>query len=113
MLRWFHANTRAYPWRGPDREPWRVLVSEVMLQQTQAARVAAAFPAFVRRFPTPRALADAWRADVLRAWAGLGYNRRAVSLHRAATAIVREHGGDVPAEVAALGQLPGIGPYTA
>jgi A/G-specific adenine glycosylase len=113
LLRWFRANARAYPWRGADRDPWPVLVSEVMLQQTQAARVAVAFPVFLRRFPSPRALADASRAEVLRAWAGLGYNRRAVSLHRAAVEIVRAYGGDVPADAATLGELPGIGAYTA
>ena len=84
-----------------------------MLQQTQAARVEPAFIAFVRRFPTVRALAGADRAAVLRTWAGLGYNRRAVSLHRAARAVMRDHGGHVPVEPSALRTLPGVGPYTA
>lgn len=84
-----------------------------MLQQTQASRVAPIFTSFMRAFPTVRALALASRADVLRAWAGLGYNRRAVSLHRAAQAVVAEHRGRVPTDPAVLRALPGVGPYTA
>jgi A/G-specific adenine glycosylase len=89
------------------------VVSEVMLQQTQAARVVPAYRRFVRRFPSVQALAATSRADVVRAWAGLGYNRRAVALHEAARAIVREHGGRVPSTVEALRGLTGVGPYTA
>jgi A/G-specific adenine glycosylase len=84
-----------------------------MLQQTQAARVEPAFRVFMRRFPTVRALASAPRADVIRAWAGLGYNRRAVHLHAAAQAVMRDHRGRVPTNVGALRALPGVGPYTA
>ena len=84
-----------------------------MLQQTQARRVEPIFESFVERFRGVGALAEASRADVLRAWAGLGYNRRAVALHRAARAIVRDHRGRVPRDVDALVRLPGIGPYTA
>jgi A/G-specific adenine glycosylase len=84
-----------------------------MLQQTQAARVEPAYLAFVRRFPTVRALAAASRAEVLRAWAGLGYNRRAVALQEAARAVVRDHHGIVPVEISALRGLAGVGPYTA
>jgi A/G-specific adenine glycosylase len=84
-----------------------------MLQQTQASRVAPAFERFVAEFPTVRALADAPPADVLRAWGGLGYNRRALALHRAARAIVRGHAGVVPSDPAILTTLPGVGPYTA
>jgi A/G-specific adenine glycosylase len=84
-----------------------------MLQQTQARRVEPLFVAFLRRFPSVRTLAASSRADVLRAWAGLGYNRRAVALHRAAQAVVAEHGGRVPTEAAALRRLPGVGSYTA
>jgi A/G-specific adenine glycosylase len=90
-----------------------VLVSEVMLQQTQAARVAPAYRSFVRRFPTVRALARASRAEVVRAWGSLGYNRRAVALSEAARIIVRDHGGRVPDRVETLARLPGVGPYTA
>jgi A/G-specific adenine glycosylase len=84
-----------------------------MAQQTQAPRVASAFEPFVERFPSIEALAAASRSDVLRAWAGLGYNGRAVALHEAARVIVREHAGAVPRDVGALLALPGVGPYTA
>jgi A/G-specific adenine glycosylase len=84
-----------------------------MLQQTQAGRVVDPYLRFVSRFPTPAACAEAGAADVLRAWAGLGYNRRAVRLHRAAVAMVHQHGGDVPADLGALRALPGVGEYTA
>jgi A/G-specific adenine glycosylase len=90
-----------------------VLVSEVMLQQTQAARVAPAYRSFLRRFPSVRTLARADRAEVLRVWSGLGYNRRAVALSEAARVIVRDHGGRVPRDRHALERLPGVGPYTA
>jgi A/G-specific adenine glycosylase len=84
-----------------------------MLQQTQAARVEPIFEAFLARFPDVVALAEGSRADVLRAWEGLGYNRRAVALHQAARTILREHGGRVPKDLEALRRLPGVGPYTA
>ena len=91
LLDWYRPRARAYPWRRGRPNAYRTLVSELMLQQTQAPRVVPIFEAFVGVFPTVRALAGASRADVLRAWAGLGYNRRAVSLHRAAQAVVAEH----------------------
>src|SRR4249920_2593380 len=98
LLAWFRVNDPAYPWRGLH-DPFAVLVSEIMLQQTQASRVAEAFPGFMQRFPDARALATASRADVLRAWGGLGYSRRAASLQDAARSIVRELGGEVPPDV--------------
>jgi A/G-specific adenine glycosylase len=101
-----------FPWRT-TRDPYRTLVSEVMLQQTQASRVVPAYGAFLARFPSVRALAEAPRRDALVAWDGLGYNRRAVALSEAARVIVREHGGRVPAGTGALQRLPGVGPYTA
>jgi A/G-specific adenine glycosylase len=110
---WFAARADVYPWRVARPDPYAVLVSEVMLQQTQAGRVTTAFPAFLARFPTVRSLAQASRAEVLRAWAGLGYNRRAVALHEAARRIVVENGGRVPRAIASLRALPGVGPYTA
>jgi A/G-specific adenine glycosylase len=109
---WFEPRRAAYPWRRRPT-PYRVLVSEVMLQQTQAARVAPAFERFMRRFPTVRSLASTSRAEVVRAWAGLGYNRRAVALHEAARRIVRDHRGRIPRDPEVLRALPGIGPYTA
>jgi A/G-specific adenine glycosylase len=109
---WFRPRRGAYAWRRrPD--PYSTLVSEVMLQQTQASRVEPLFSAFVERFPNVGELAAAPRADVIRAWTGLGYNRRAVALHEAARTIVRDFGGIVPAELEALRSLPGVGPYTA
>jgi len=113
VLAWFDANGPAYPWRRREGDPYAVLVSEVMLQQTQASRVVEAFPAFLRRFPDVAALATASRASVLRAWGALGYHRRAVALHETSRTIVREHGCRVPADVDTLLELPGIGPYTA
>lgn len=103
---------RDLPWRH-TRDPWRVLVSEVMLQQTQAGRVVGPYRAFVERYPTPAACHEAGAAAVVRAWAGLGYNRRAVNLHRAAGALVERHGGRVPRDLDALRALPGVGEYTA
>jgi A/G-specific adenine glycosylase len=112
LLEWSTATRRDLPWRR-TRDPWAVLVSELMLQQTQVARVAPRYAAFLARFPTPAACAAAPVADVVRAWAGLGYNRRAVSLHRLAAAVVAEHGGRLPGDLDALLALPGVGPYTA
>jgi A/G-specific adenine glycosylase len=109
---WHRANGRDLAFRrAPDA--WSVLVAEVMAQQTQVARVDVAWASFMRTFPTPAALAAATPADVVRAWAGLGYNRRAVNLYRAARAIVERHAGDIPSDIGALEALPGVGPYTA
>jgi A/G-specific adenine glycosylase len=112
LLGWFADRHRDLPWRR-TRDPWAVLVSELMLQQTQVARVVPRFEAFLDRFPSPAACAASSVGDVVTRWAGLGYNRRAVNLHRAASAVVADHGGAVPAELDALLELPGIGPYTA
>lgn len=109
LLAWYAADHRDFPWRRTT-DPYAVLVSEVMLQQTQASRIAVRFPTFIARFPTARALAAASEAEVLAAWSGLGYNRRALALRRAA-ASVAAHGW--PRDVAALERLSGIGPYTA
>jgi A/G-specific adenine glycosylase len=112
LLRWFGAHGRRLPWRE-TRDPYRILVSEVMLQQTQVERVIPKYLAFLERFPTAQALAAAPTAEVIRAWAGLGYNRRAVNLQRAARAVVEERGGVWPRDPAGLRRLPGVGPYTA
>jgi A/G-specific adenine glycosylase len=112
LLTWFEAHGRDLPWRR-TRDPWAVLVSELMLQQTQVARVVPKYDAFLARFPDPATCAAAPLADVVVAWAGLGYNRRAVNLHRVATAVVERHAGRLPADLAGLLALPGIGPYTA
>lgn len=106
---WYAAEHRDFPWRGLT-DPYAVLVSEVMLQQTQAARIAERFPTFINRFPTAAALAAAPTAAVLAAWSGLGYNRRALALQRAATAVTTD---GWPRDVDGLQRLPGVGPYTA
>ena len=110
---WFAAGARDLPWRSAETTPWGVLVSEVMLQQTPASRVAAPWTAWLRRWPGPSKLAAAETADVLRAWDRLGYPRRALRLQQAAQAIVDGHGGEVPDDEDALLALPGIGRYTA
>ena len=109
LLSWYATDHRDFPWRR-TADPFAVLVSEVMLQQTRASRVAERFPTFMRRFPTAAALAAATEADVLAAWSGLGYNRRALALRRAAIEVAN-HGW--PQDVEELARLPGIGPYTA
>jgi len=103
---------RDLPWRQ-ERDPWRILVSEVMLQQTQADRVIPKRDAFLAAFPTPTACATASLGDVLRLWQGLGYPRRAKHLHATATTVVDVHDGALPESLADLLELPGIGPYTA
>ena len=111
-LDWYAANGRPLAFRRAS-DPWAVLVSEVMAQQTQAARAAEAWTTFIERFPTPADLAATSTAEVIRAWRGLGYNRRAVALRAAAVRMVEGHGGRVPDTLEALEALPGIGPYTA
>ena len=106
LLAWYAEHGRNLPWRS-TRDPYAILVSEVMLQQTQAARVAPRWLAWLERWPTPQALASAPTADVIREWQGLGYNRRAITLQRAAQ-VVAEYGW--PDD---LTELPGVGPYTA
>jgi len=103
---------RDLPWRRAS-DPWRVLVSEVMLQQTQVERVIPKYTAFLERFPGPTALAAAPIPELLEAWQGLGYNRRALNLQRAAQQVVTQWDGRLPDDPAQLQQLPGIGPYTA
>jgi A/G-specific adenine glycosylase len=113
LLEWWETHGRHdLPWRQ-TRDPWAVLVSELMLQQTQVARVVPKHRAFLAEFPTAAACASAPVGDVVRAWAGLGYNRRAVNLHRAAMAVVEHHGGALPDDLDSLLALPGVGPYTA
>jgi A/G-specific adenine glycosylase len=113
LLSWYDRSARDLPWRRPDETPWAVLVSEVMLQQTPVARVLPAYQEWLARWPTPPALAAVTVGEAVRAWGKLGYPRRALRLHACATAIVERHEGEVPADVDALLQLPGIGAYTA
>ena len=112
VLAWGTKRIRDLPWRR-ERDAWRILVAEVMLQQTQADRVIPKWHAFLATCPTPTACASASLGDVLRLWQGLGYPRRARNLHLSATAMVERHGGTVPDDLDALLALPGIGPYTA
>jgi A/G-specific adenine glycosylase len=113
IVDWYATAARRLPWREPGVDPWAVLVSEVMLQQTPVARVEPVWREWIARWPTPAALAAAPPAEVIRAWGKLGYPRRALRLRETAVALVDRHGGQVPADVAALEALPGIGTYTA
>jgi len=112
LIEWWSREGRDLPWRR-SRDPWAVLVSELMLQQTQVARVVERYVRFLERFPTVGACAAAPLGDVIDEWAGLGYNRRAVHLHRAAVRCAEQHGGGLPDTLDALLALPGVGPYTA
>ena len=116
LLAWYDVERRKLPWRAPPGErpdPYLVILSEVMLQQTTVATVARRYPMFVARFPTLRALAEADEEEVLHAWQGLGYYRRARALHACARMVLEEHGGRLPDDERALRRLPGIGSYTA
>ena len=110
---WFADAARPLPWRAAEVSPWAVLVSEFMLQQTQVARVAPKWEAWIERWPTPAALAAEPPSEAVRAWDRLGYPRRALWLHRAAVEIVERHGGEVPSDLDDLLALQGVGPYTA
>lgn len=109
---WARSGRHDLPWRH-TRDPWAVVVSELMLQQTQVARVVPRFHAFMARFPDAATCAAATPGDVVRMWSGLGYNRRALHLHQLAVACVERHGGSLPADLGSLLALPGVGPYTA
>jgi len=112
LLRWFDANKRDLPWRR-TKDPYRIWLAEIMLQQTRVPTAIPYYRRFLRAFPTVRKLARARLDSVLRLWAGLGYYSRARNLHAAAKRIVREHDGCFPSELDAALALPGIGPYTA
>lgn len=112
LLAWYRTHRRDLPWRR-TRDPYAILVSEVLLQQTRIEAGTPYYRRFLERFPTVQALAAAHEEEVLQAWEGLGYYRRARLLHRAAREIVEGHGGEVPSTVEALTSLPGVGPYTA
>lgn len=112
LLRWFRRHGRDLPWRR-TRDPYRVLVSEVMLQQTQVARVEGYYHRFLERYPTLAELAAAPPAQVKESWAGLGYYRRAANLQKLAQIVTAEHGGVIPDDPERLQRLPGVGRYTA
>ncbi len=113
VLEWYDEHARDLPWRRTDASAWSVMVSEFMLQQTPVARVLPVHEAWLLQWPTPAALASAEPGEAVRAWGRLGYPRRALRLHAAATAIVADHGGEVPADYDDLLALPGVGDYTA
>jgi A/G-specific adenine glycosylase len=112
ILKWYRLHGRTLPWRG-IHDPYRILLSEIMLQQTQVSRVLVKYPLFLKRFPTLSALARAKRSDAVRAWQGMGYNNRAVRLHALAQTVVRDHRARLPKTEDELIALPGIGTYTA
>ncbi|NUR61041.1 MAG: A/G-specific adenine glycosylase [Catenulispora sp.] len=113
VVAWFRASARDLPWRRPDATPWAVMVSEFMLQQTPVSRVLPVYEAWLKRWPTPAALAAEPVGEAVRAWGRLGYPRRAQRLHAAATAIEAEFDGIVPDTYEDLWSLPGVGEYTA
>jgi A/G-specific adenine glycosylase len=112
-VRWYDVAARDLPWRRPGTTAWGILVSEVMLQQTQVSRVAPVYEAWLRRWPIPARLAAEPAGEAIRAWGRLGYPRRALRLHGCATACVARHGGEVPSDLEELLDLPGVGTYTA
>jgi len=113
VLAWYRAHARDLPWRHPEASPWAVMVSEFMLQQTPVARVLPIWQTWMERWPTPADLAAEPPGEAVRMWGRLGYPRRALRLHAAATAITTEHAGRVPDDHAELLALPGVGEYTA
>jgi A/G-specific adenine glycosylase len=113
VLAWYDDHARDLPWRRPDASPWSVMVSELMLQQTPVVRVLPVHEQWLERWPIPAALAAEPAGEAVRAWGRLGYPRRALRLHAAATAIVQRHDGQVPASYDDLLALPGVGDYTA
>lgn len=112
ILGYFCTHGRKFPWRDTD-DPYYILVSEIMLQQTQTSRVLTKYEEFIKTFPNVNALAGAPLVDVLKIWQGMGYNRRAISLHKMARIIMHEYNGEIPSSSGVLQQLPGVGSYTA
>jgi A/G-specific adenine glycosylase len=112
VLQWYRRRSRPLPWRS-THDPYRILLSEIMLQQTQADRVTAFYTRWIKKFPSFRSLARASVSDVLREWSGLGYNSRALRFHRLASIVVSDYASQLPSDTALLQSLPGIGRYTA
>lgn len=113
LLAWYKENKRDLPWRNKEVTPYQVLVSEIMLQQTQVDRVIVKYHEFLSLFPTIRLLANASSSQVILAWSGLGYNRRALMLHKFAQVVIEKYNGIIPSTYDELLELPGIGPYAA
>lgn len=112
VFNYYRKHGRSFPWRETS-DPYAILVSEVMLQQTQSKRVVSFFNRWMREFPTARVLARASLGTILQAWSGLGYNRRALNLKRASEIIVGKYDGVIPSDLRKIDELPGVGPYTA
>jgi A/G-specific adenine glycosylase len=112
LLSYFKKNGREFPWRS-TKDPYNILVSEVMLQQTQTERVVVKYAEFLTAFPTWQALSEATPAEVVKVWMGLGYYRRAFNLHKAAQSVWNDYSGTPPQTAEGLRKLPGVGPYTA
>ncbi len=112
LLSWYSSQQRDLPWRKTEN-PYQILISEVMLQQTQVDRVIPKYLAFLNRFPDVQSLASSSGGEVIKIWSGLGYNRRAIKLHECAQAVMQNYSGKFPESIEQLQQLPGIGPYTA
>lgn len=112
IFSWYRRNARDLPWRRTT-DPYAIVVSEIMLQQTQVDRVVSHFPRWLARFPTWEKLSRASQRSVVQQWSGMGYNRRALNLHKLAKVVVNKYGGQLPRTIEAWEQLPGIGPYTA
>ena len=112
LLRWYRRRGRRLPWRNTS-DPYRILISEVMLQQTQVSRVLMKYQEFLKQFPTLRTLGAARASEVIRTWHSMGYNRRALRLRKLAEIVAQDYGGVLPRSVDKLMTLPGIGPYTA
>jgi len=112
LLRWYHRSARKLPWRE-IQDPYKIWISEIMLQQTQVQTVIPYYKKWVKRFPTVQSLAKARLSEILKYWAGLGYYRRAQMLHQTAKLFCKKHDGKIPRSVDKLSRLPGIGPYTA
>ncbi len=112
ISKYYRASGRNLPWRS-TRDPYRILISEIMLQQTQVERVQTFYEKFIKRFPNFHLLANAKKSDVLHAWQGLGYNRRALAVRALAKIVMKRYGGELPQGRETLESLPGVGPYTA
>lgn len=113
LLEWYNVHKRDLPWRRADISPYEVLVSEIMLQQTQVSRVKIKLAEFIEKFPSIQELANANKADIIHAWQGMGYNRRALNLQKFAQEVVKKFQGEIPSNPETLRTLPGIGPYCA
>src|ERR1700690_2625305 len=112
ISKWYRIHKRELQWRT-TQDPYEILISEIMLQQTQVHRVKEKLPLFLKQFPSMKTLAKSSKADLIRSWSGMGYNNRAVRLRELAVSVMQNHNGKLPADIEKLEQLPGVGRYTA